>query len=185
MMERDRSQPPEGGKKEFFWGCLPFVSTPLDVVTRMLELARVGPSDSVMDLGCGDGRILMEALEHFGANRAIGYEIREDLVKEALATFEAKGLMERVKLVKGDLLGADLKEATVITIYLTGTCNELLRSKFEEEAAPGTRIVSHGYGVDGWRPSVVDGTTGHRIFLYDVPRSYSPNSIPLRLRFWH
>lgn len=160
------------------------MTTPLEVVRRMLELARVGPKDSVMDLGCGDGRILLEALERFGAKRAIGYEIREDLVKEALRTFEVKGLGERVRLVKGDLLGADLREATVIAIYLTGTCNEMLRSKFEVEAAPGTRIVSHGYGIDGWTPSVVDEATGHRVYVYDVPRAFSPARSPMKLRFW-
>jgi precorrin-6B methylase 2 len=172
-------------RQEFFWGCLPFVTTPTKVVDRMLELARVTTSDVVMDLGCGDGRILMAALEGFGARMAIGYEIREDLVRAAQELFDSRGLGDRVRLVKGDLLKANLSEASVIAIYLTGTGNERLRSKFEDEAKPGTRIVSHGFGVEGWRAAIVDGITGSRIFLYEVPGAFKEmKGISKGLRFW-
>lgn len=182
----DTAQPADV-KGEFFWGCLPFVATPPEVVKRMLELARVSPSDTVMDLGCGDGRILMAALEQFGARRAIGYEIREDLVGATLKTFQSKGLGGKVKLVKGDLAQADLAEATVIAIYLTGTCNDMLRSKFEGEVKPGTRIVSHGFGIEGWKASIMDETTGSKVFLYETPQAFREGGgLPLEksLRFW-
>jgi len=175
---------PIDSKQQFFWGCLPFVSTPAEVVDRMLELARVTPSDVVMDLGCGDGRILMAALEGFGARMAIGYEIREDLVRAAQGLFDSRGLGERVRLVMGDLLEADLSEASVIAIYLTGTGNERLRSKFEDEAKPGTRIVSHGFGVEGWKPAIVDVVTGNKIFLYEVPGAFSEGDMELPARKW-
>ena len=189
---KERADPDEkqqvNSRQEFFWGCLPFVTTPTEVVNRMLELARVTASDVVMDLGCGDGRILMAALEKYGARMAIGYEIREDLVKVARELFDSKDLGERVRLMKGDLLEADLSEASVIAIYLTGTGNQRLRSKFEDEAKPGTRIVSHGYGVEGWKPAIVDGVTGNKIFLYEVPGAFKQedNKLPAQkwLRFW-
>lgn len=174
-------------KKEFFWGCLPFISTPPEVVDRMLYLASVGSSDVVMDLGCGDGRILLAAVEKFGAKRAIGYEIRGDLVGEAQRLFDSRGLGGRVRLVRGDLLDADLSEATVIAIYLTETGNERLKSKFEAEAKPGTRIVSHGFGISGWRAVKVDESTGKRIFLYKVPWSHGDGARVLKerkFRFW-
>ena len=165
-----------GNPQDFFWGCLPFVATPPEVVHRMLKLAKVSPSDTVMDLGCGDGRILLSALSDFGARMAVGYEIRGDLIKEALAMFESKNLIDRVKLIKGDLLSADLSEASVIAIYLTGTGNDKLRSKFEEEVKPGTRIVSHDFGVDGWKPAKVECFGGHKIYLYIMPEALRENN---------
>jgi precorrin-6B methylase 2 len=173
--------------QDFFWGCLPFVATPPEVVHRMLELAKVNPSDIVMDLGCGDCRILLSALSDFGAKMAVGYEIRGDLIKDALDMFESKNLIGRVKLIKGDLLGADLSEASVIAIYLTGTGNDRLRSKFEEEVKPGTRIVSHDFGVDGWKPAKIERFGGHEIFLYIVPGAFKRNNRKYslgRLKFW-
>lgn len=176
-----------GNPKDFFWGCLPFVATPPEVVHRMLELAKVGSSDTVMDLGCGDGRILLSALSDFGAKMAVGYEIRGDLIKDALDMFESKNLIDRVKLIKGDLLNADLSEASVIAIFLTGTGNDKLRSKFEEEVKPGTRIVSHDFGVDGWKPGKVESFGGHKIYLYLTPEAFrknNRNSSLGRLKFW-
>jgi len=176
-----------GNPQDFFWGCLPFVATPPEVVHRMLELAKVSPSDIVMDLGCGDGRVLLSSLSDFGAKMAVGYEIREDLIKDALAIFKSKNLIDRVRLIKGDLLNADLSEASVIAIYLTGTGNDRLRSKFEEEAKPGTRIVSHDFGVDGWKPNKFECFGGHKIYLYVLPEAFRKNyrKSPLgRLKFW-
>jgi precorrin-6B methylase 2 len=176
-----------GDPQDFFWGCLPFVATPPEVVHRMLELAKVSPLDIVMDLGCGDGRILLSALSDFGAKMAIGYEIRGDLIKDAYDIFESKNLIDRVKLIKGDLLGANLAEASVIAIYLTGTGNDKLRSKFEEEVRPGTRIVSHDFGVDGWKPAKVENFFGHKIYLYIVPEAFRKNNRKSslgRLKFW-
>jgi SAM-dependent methyltransferase len=176
-----------GNPQDFFWGCLPFVATPPEVVHRMLKLAKVSPSDIVMDLGCGDGRILLSALSDFGARMAVGYEIRGDLIKEALDIFESKNLTDRVKLIKGDLLSADLSEASVIAIYLTGTGNDKLRSKFEKEVKPGTRIVSHDFGVDGWKPAKVERFGGHKIYLYIMPEALIENNRKPslgRLKFW-
>ena len=130
----------------------------------------------------------MAALEVFGARMAIGYEIRADLVRAAQELFDSRGLGGKVKLVRGDLLEADLSEASIIAIYLTGTGNDRLRSKLEDEAKPGTRIVSHGFGVEGWKPVIVDEATGNKIFLYEVPGAFTEGDreLPARkwLRFW-
>lgn len=177
----------EGREKEFFWGCLPFVVTPPGVVRRMLELARVGSSDVVIDLGSGDGRVLLTAVKDFGARMAIGYELREDLIKSARERLESLNLQDRVMLMKGDLMDADLSETTVIFIYLTGTANDRLRFKFEEEVKPGTRIVSHDFGMEGWNPAKVESFEGHKIYLYVAPRAFEkPSQKPSkwRLKFW-
>jgi len=177
----------EGREKEFFWGCLPFVVTPPGVVRRMLELARVGSSDVVMDLGSGDGRVLLTAVKDFGAKMAIGYELREDLIKSARERLESLSLQDRVMLVKGDLMDADLSETTVIFIYLTGTANDRLRFKFEEEVKPGTRIVSHDFGMEGWNPAKVESFEGHKIYLYVAPAAFEKHSqkpSKWRLKFW-
>ena len=158
--------------QKFFWGCLPFVATPPEVVHRMLELAKVGPTDTVIDLGCGDGRILLSAVVEFNARMAIGYEIRDDLIEATRKAFESNNVAERLKLVHADLQDADLSEATVIAIYLTGTGNDKLRSKFEQESRPGTRIVSHNFGVNGWVHSKVEQLGKHKIYLYVAPQAF-------------
>lgn len=177
-----------GGREEdFFWGCLPYVVTPPSVVNRMLELAHVDPSDVVMDLGCGDGRVLLTAIKDFGAKMAIGYELREDLIKSARKSLEELNIQDRVMLVKGDLMDADLSKTTIIFIYLTGTANDRLRFKFEEEVRPGTRIVSHAFGMEGWNPAKAETFEGHKIYLYVAPASFKkPSQTPSkwRLKFW-
>jgi precorrin-6B methylase 2 len=178
-----------GGREEkFFWGCLPFVVTPPQVVRRMLELAGVCSSDVVMDLGSGDGRVLLTAVRDFDARIAIGYELREDLIKSARERLESLNLEDRVILMKADIMDADLSETTVIFIYLTGTANDKLRFKFEEEVRPGTRIVSHDFSMDGWRPAKVESFEGHKIYLYVAPRAFGKNSSgssKWHLKFWH
>jgi len=154
----------------------PFVASPPEVIRKMLEVAGAGPSDVVMDLGCGDARMLVTAVTEFGAKMAIGYELREDLFRSDLRLIESKRLMDRVRLVNADLQGADLSEATVVTIYLTSTANERLKPKFEREAKPGTRIVSHDFSMNGWKPARVERLNGHTIYLYVMPEAYQQGS---------
>ncbi len=156
--------------------CAPFVASPPEVVKRMLEVAGVGPSDVVVDLGCGDARMLVAAVNDFGAKMAIGYELREDLYKTDLKLLEFKNLSGRVRLVHGDLFSADLSEATVVTLYLTSTANERLKPKFEKEAKPGTRIVSHDFSMNRWEPAKVERFNGHTIYLYVMPTTYEQGS---------
>lgn len=153
--------------------CAPFVSSPQEVVKRMLELAQVSDADIVCDLGCGDGRVLVTAVKDFGVKRAVGYEIREDLYKNTLHEVERQNLRHRIELVNGDLFSANLKEASVITLYLTSSANERLKSKIRNEARAGTRIVSHDFAMGDWRPTKKVNFNEHTIYLYVVPNAFS------------
>jgi len=150
---------------------VPFIPTSLDTARRMLELAKVGPQDVVYDLGCGDGRILVMAAEMFGAKKAVGYEIRGDLCKNAELEVEAHNLGERVTVVNGDLFDADLSEATVITLYLSYGANKALEPKLRSEIRSGTRVVSHDFEIPGWRSKRKVKLHGDSIYLYIAPDS--------------
>ena len=126
-----------------------------------------------MTLGCGDGRILITAVNMFRADRAVGYEIREDLCGAALREIERQRVRHRVKLVKGDLFDADLYEATVIALYLDEPTNQQLKLKLEREARDGTRIVSHAYEIKGWRAAREKTVQGNTVYLYRVPESFA------------
>ena len=153
--------------------CAPFVSSPHDVVHKMLEVARASRDDVLCDLGCGDGRILTTAVKDFGVKSAFGYEIREDLFKTASAEVEKQNLMNKVHIFNRDLFQADLKDATLITLYLTTYANERLKPKLRAEARPGSRIVSHDFMINGWKPSRKENYNEHTIYVYSIPESYN------------
>jgi predicted RNA methylase len=155
---------------------VPYLPTPPEIVRRMLKIARVGSGDVVYDLGCGDGYILIMAVKEFGADRAVGYEIREDLCRATLAEVERQTLQSRVKLMNGDLFDADLHEATVITLYLDESTNQRLKSKLERTAKVSTRIVSYAYKIKGWKPTKKIRRHGDTIYLYTVPESINQNA---------
>ncbi|MFQ5998771.1 MAG: SAM-dependent methyltransferase [Candidatus Bathyarchaeia archaeon] len=154
------------------WSYPPFVPTPPEIIRRMLSTAKVGREDTVYDLGCGDGRILMSAVKEFGVKRAVGFEIKKDVYKEALSRIKGENLLGRISLHNLDFFDADISEATVITLYLTGTANEELKPKLERECRAGTRIVSRVFNIDGWKSLFTD-RTGDIIHLYHVPYSYN------------
>ncbi len=153
--------------------CAPFVSSPHDVVRKMLEVAKASKEDVLVDLGCGDGRILATAVKDFGVRSASGYEIREDLFKTASGEIEKLNLTNKVHIYNRDLFQADLKDATLITLYLTTYANERLKPKLRAEARPGSRIVSHDFMINGWKPSKKENYNEHTIYVYSVPESYS------------
>ncbi len=139
----------------------------------MLEVAKAAKDDVLCDLGCGDGRILTTAVKDFGVKAAFGYEIREDLFKTASAEVQKQNLLERVRIFNKDLFSADLKEATLITLYLTTYANERLKPKLRAEARPGSRIVSHDFMINGWKPTRKENYNEHTIYVYSIPESYS------------
>ena len=139
----------------------------------MLEVAKATKDDVICDLGCGDGRILTTAVKDFGVKAALGYEIREDLFKTASAEVQKQNLLERVRIFNKDLFSADLKEATLITLYLTTYANERLKPKLRAEARPGSRIVSHDFMINGWKPTRKENYNEHTIYVYSIPESYS------------
>jgi SAM-dependent methyltransferase len=132
-------------------GEVPYVQTPAVVVDAMLALADLRSQDIVYDLGAGDGRIVIAAARGYGA-RGVGIEIDPDLVRQARRDAEQAGVAERVRFEVRDLFTTDLREATVVTLYLSPELNARLRPRLLAELRPGARIVSHQFGMAGWEP---------------------------------
>jgi SAM-dependent methyltransferase len=152
---------------------VPYVPTPPEVVTAMLQLARVGPDDVVYDLGSGDGRVVITAAKDFGA-RGMGVELQPDLVKQSNDLARKAGVSDRVRFVQQDLFLLDLKPATVVTLYLSTDLNERLRPRLQSQLRPGSRVVSHDFEIRDW-PSermitVQSRDRLHRLYLWTVVR---------------
>jgi len=130
-----------------------FSPTPVDVADRMLELAEVTGKDVVYDLGSGDGRIVIAAAKLYGA-RAVGIERSPALVKLAQAKAVEEGVASLVRFEVGDILRANIRPATVVTLFLSTEFNARLRPLLEQQLKPGTRIVSHDHPIKGWEPAV-------------------------------
>ena len=128
---------------------VPYVPTPPEVVERMLEMAKVGPGDYVIDLGSGDGRIVITAAQKHGA-RGFGVDLNPERIREANENARKAGVTDRVSFLQRDLMETDLSDATVITLYLLSRVNLQLRPKLLE-LKPGTRIVSHDFSMDDWK----------------------------------
>jgi SAM-dependent methyltransferase len=149
----------------------PYVASPAKVVDRMLELANIRPGETVYDLGCGDGRILIEAAQRYKA-KAIGIEISPKIAAEARVHIKKAGVADQARVIEGDLLHADLTGADVVTIYLATSLNRELRPRLEKFLKPGARVVSHDYAVPGWKATQVvqaEGRQKHSIYLYEMP----------------
>ena len=133
----------------------PYVPTPYPVVHRMLELAGVTSDDVVYDLGCGDGRIVITAAERFGA-RGVGIDYDPERIAEANANAERRGLQDLVTFIQQDAMQADVSDATVVTLYLLSSSNRKLRPLLTRQLQPGSRIVSHAFGMGDWEPTQTD-----------------------------
>ena len=163
----------------------PYVPSPQSVVSDMLRYADVNERDFLIDLGSGDGRIVLTAAKVFGA-RGFGVEIKEDLVKRANEAAKRERIADRVKFLKQDLFKTDIAQATVITMYLLPDTVNLLKDKLMSELRTGTRIVSHDYPLTGWIPEKyiqmdledkvkISGVTTTLIYLYIVPARVGGN----------
>lgn len=130
---------------------VPFVPTPPVVVDAMLKLAGVGPEDYVIDLGSGDGRIVIAAAKKHGA-RGLGVEIDGALVGEARREAQRQGVEKHAEFKTDDLLGMDIRRATVVTMYLYPRLMLAVRPRLITELKPGARVVSHEFGMEGWEP---------------------------------
>ena len=157
----------------------PYVPSPQSVVADMLQVAEVGPDDFIIDLGSGDGRVVLTAAKIFGA-RGFGVEIKEDLVRKANEAAKAQGLADRVHFLKQDLFKTDISRATVLTMYLLPDTVNMLKEKLLAELRPGTRIISHDYPLTGWKAQdykqfdlqekvAISGVATTLIYLYIVP----------------
>ena len=129
----------------------PFVTTPEEVVDRMLRIAGTGPQDTVLDLGCGDGRIVIAAAKNFGA-RGIGVDIDARLVALSRENALRAGVAQRTEFTVGDALRTELARASVVTVYLLPFLIDQLQPKFLAELKPGARVVTHAFVMKGWKP---------------------------------
>ena len=127
----------------------PYIPTPQEVVNRMLELAEVTTTDIVYDLGSGDGRIPITAAKRYGA-RGVGIDFDPQRIAESNANARREGVTDRVEFILGDVLQADVSEATVVTLYLLSSSNIKLRPILTRQLSPGTRIVSHAFDMGDW-----------------------------------
>jgi hypothetical protein len=148
--------------KDVIW-----VPTPDEVVDRMLRMAQVTPSDFVVDLGAGDGKIAIAAAKKFGA-RSMGIEYNPEMAKHAMRNAEKAGVAGKAKIVQGDIFASDFTHATVVTMYLLPALNMKLRPQILQ-MRPGTRVVSHSFTMEDWEPDETSSMDGRRAYFWIVP----------------
>jgi SAM-dependent methyltransferase len=145
-----------------------WVPTPPSVVDAVLKLARVHAGDVVYDLGSGDGRIVVAAAKQYGVH-AVGIDIDPQRIAEANANAAQAGVTNLVAFRNEDLFQADIKEASVVTLYLLNSLNLKLRPKLWHDLKPGTRIVSQTFDMGDWEPERREQVDGYYIYLWMVP----------------
>lgn len=148
---------------------VPYVPTPKDVVDKMLELARVGSDDYLIDLGCGDGRIPVTAAQRFGIS-AYGVDIDPVRIAEARENAREAGVENKVRFEVRNLFQTDISRASVLTLYLLPHVNLELRPRILSELKPGTRVVSHQFDMGDWQPEKTVHVNGRTIYLWRVPQ---------------
>ncbi len=131
-----------------------FIPTPPDAAAAMLSLAELTPADVVYDLGCGEGRLLVQAALAYGAS-GVGIDVDANLLEHARAKAGAAGVGDRLTFVQGDLFTADLHTATVVLIYLLPHLNLRLRPHLLAQLQPGSRIISHQFDMGDWPPDTI------------------------------
>ena len=151
---------------------VPYVPTKPEVVATMLRMAKVAKGDVLYDLGCGDGRIVITAAELYGT-KGVGIDIDPERIRESKENAAEANVGHLVKFLEQDLFQADFHEATVVSLYLLTSVNLRLRPSLLAQLRPGTRIVSHNYAMDTWKPDdsaiVMVDTTSHNVYLWIVP----------------
>lgn len=149
--------------KDVIW-----VPTPNDLVVKMLETAKVNPSDVVYDLGAGDGKIPIQAARQFGA-RAVGIEFNPDMANLARQNAQRANVSDKVTIVTGDIFEEDFSNATVVTLYLLTTLNMKLKPTILN-MKPGTRVVSNSFMMGSWEPDeIINPEAGGRGYYWVVP----------------
>jgi precorrin-6B methylase 2 len=151
-----------------------YVPTSYEAVEAMLKVAKVGESDVVYDLGSGDGRIPIMAVQKYNAARAVGIDINPDRIREAEANLKAAGVGDRVRFLNEDLFEANIGDATVVTLYLLPSLNVKLLPKLLAELKPGTRIVSHAFEMGSWKPLQTLTAGGSTIYFWTIPAKGTP-----------
>jgi predicted RNA methylase len=152
---------------------IPFVPTPIEVVKKMIELANPKPNELLIDLGCGDGRIIRYASKEYGC-KSIGIEINPLLINYA----NKKIIEEKInnaKIIYGDLFNYDFSKANILTLYLTSKAIEFLKPKLMQMLLNGSRIICHDFPIKDLKPKIIEevkikySPRIHRVYLYEIP----------------
>ncbi|MBI1898495.1 MAG: class I SAM-dependent methyltransferase [Acidobacteria bacterium] len=170
-----QQRPFERNLREHEQTLAPFVASPQVVVDKMLAAAGLKPGETMYDLGCGDGRVLITAAQKFKA-KAVGVELSAALVAATNQTVKRLNLQDQVKVIHGHLLEANLAPADVVTLYLDTATNEQLKPNLESQLKHGARVVSHDYEIRGWKPVKVEKIEvykrPHTIYVYVMPPKF-------------
>jgi SAM-dependent methyltransferase len=153
-------------------GEVPFVRSTPEVIDRMLDLARVKPSDLLYDIGSGDGAIVIRAAKKYGV-KGVGIEIDQGLVTKARDNAFRENVQDLVEFRAQDAFTVDVSAATVVTLYMLPDFNAKLRPILDRQLKPGTRVVSHDYEIPGWVPDKVETVKGdfihdHKVLLFEI-----------------
>lgn len=151
---------------------VPYVPTPESVVEKMLDMAAVTGSDLVYDLGCGDGRIVIAAAKERGA-RGVGIDLDPERIRESKENAREARVTDRVMFVRQDLYNTDLRDATVVTLYLLPSVNLEIRPKLFKELKPGTRVVSHDFDMGEWPADQIAEVDGSMVYFWVMPANVS------------
>jgi cyclopropane fatty-acyl-phospholipid synthase-like methyltransferase len=153
-------------------GEVPFVRSTPEVIDRMLDLARVKPSDILYDIGSGDGAIIIRAAKKYGV-KGVGIEIDQGLVAKARDNAFRENVQDLVEFRAQDAFTVDVSSATVVTLYMLPDFNAKLRPILDRQLKPGTRVVSHDFDIPGWVPDKVETVKGdfihdHKVLLFEI-----------------
>jgi SAM-dependent methyltransferase len=172
--QAQQEQPGPSGKAPLRGPDVVYVPTPYEAVDAMLKVAKVGKSDVVYDLGSGDGRIPIMAVQKYQAARAVGIDINPERIKEAMENLKSAGVGDRVRFLNEDLFEAKISEASVVTLYLLPTLNLKLLPKLLTDLKPGTRIVSHAFDMGSWKPEQTLNANGSTVYFWTIPAKGTP-----------
>ena len=138
-----------------------YFPTPIEVVDAMCKLGKIGKDDVVYDIGCGDGRLVIQAVKKFGAKKAVGIDISAERIAECKANAKKAGVDDKVTFLEKDALTIkDFSEATVVLTYLSDPLNEALRPTLQKTMKPGSRVVSHRFLMGDWKPKEIEDDRG-------------------------
>jgi len=147
---------------------VPYVPTRKEIIPLILETLDLKPGEIFYDLGCGDGRVAIEAAKQYPIKRAVCVEINPTLAAEAIINAKKEGVSNKVLVLNTDMRKVGLWDADAIYMYLLTSINELLKPKLEKELKPGARIATLDFQIPGWKPAKIIGSPGWQktIYLY-------------------
>ncbi len=153
---------------------VPFVPTPLEIVNEMLAMTRIRPEDKLYDLGCGDGRIVITAAKKHNID-CIGIDLDPRRLQECSSNALKASVSDKVTFVQNNFFDVDLRDASIVSIYLLSNVNLKLRSKLFNELRPGSRVISHDFSMDKWLPDKRVHRNNHSLYLWTIPANMSGN----------